>query len=77
MYMKDWIARLDAIINLNGRELLHHAGTISHEMALEKSDAEYEKYKEAQKLLEHEASLRELDDDLKHLNEPRPPGKTD
>lgn len=27
MYMKDWIQRLDSIIQLNGRELLTHAGT--------------------------------------------------
>ncbi len=34
MYMKDWIERLDAILRLNGRELLSHAGKISHQMAL-------------------------------------------
>jgi hypothetical protein len=34
MYMKDWIERLDGILKLNGRELLTHAGEISHEMAL-------------------------------------------
>ena len=26
MYMKDWIQRLDVILQLNGRELLTHAG---------------------------------------------------
>ena len=30
MYMKYWISRLDAILQLNGRELLSHAGNISH-----------------------------------------------
>ena len=38
MYMKDWIARLDAVISLNVRELLTHAGKISHEMAIAKSE---------------------------------------
>ncbi len=37
MYMKDWISRLDVIVQLNGKELLTHAGKISHKMALEKS----------------------------------------
>ncbi|HKK81751.1 MAG TPA: virulence RhuM family protein [Prolixibacteraceae bacterium] len=37
MYMKDWIQRLDAIVQLNGRELLTHAGKISHNQALNKS----------------------------------------
>ncbi len=35
MYMKDWISRLDSILQLNGRELLTHAGKINHEMALQ------------------------------------------
>ena len=30
MYMQDWITRLDTILQLNGRELLTHAGKISH-----------------------------------------------
>ena len=34
MYMQDWIERLDSILQLNGRELLTHAGKISHEKAL-------------------------------------------
>jgi hypothetical protein len=41
MYMKDWIERLDTILQLNGRELLTHAGKVSRKMALEKSGAEY------------------------------------
>ncbi len=67
MYMKDWITRLDAIIQLNGRELLTHAGKISHKMAVEKSALEYDKFREAQKQLQHEESLRELECDLKQL----------
>lgn len=49
MTMKDWIERLDAILSINGRELLNHKGSISHEYALEKSSQEYVKYKEKQK----------------------------
>lgn len=67
MYMKDWIERLDVILQLNGRELLTHAGKISHEMALEKSGEEYEKYRITQKVLEREQSLKELERDIKRL----------
>lgn len=67
MYMKDWIARLDVIIQLNRRELLTHAGKISHEKALEKSAIEYEKYHEEQKKLEYEESLIELEKDITNL----------
>lgn len=68
MYMKDWIERLDNILQLNGRELLTHAGKISHIMALEKSGEEYEKFKKQQKAIEKEASLKELEADIKKLN---------
>jgi hypothetical protein len=67
MYMKDWIERLDTILKLNGRELLVHAGKISHQMALEKSDSEYERFKEVQKKLSNEASLKEIEEDIKRL----------
>ncbi|HZW78378.1 MAG TPA: virulence RhuM family protein [Flavobacteriaceae bacterium] len=67
MYMKDWIARLDSILQLNGRELLTHAGKISHKMALEKSGEEFEKFKQHHKALEKEASLKELEEDIKKL----------
>jgi hypothetical protein len=71
MYMKDWIERLDAILKLNGRELLTHAGEISHEMALKKSGKEFEKYQLAQKALEKEQSLKELEEDIKKLKKPK------
>lgn len=67
MYMKDWIARLDGILQLNGRELLTHAGKISHDRALEKSSTEFEKYKLTQTTLEKEQSLKEIEEDIKRL----------
>ena len=67
MYMKDWISRLDRILQLNDRELLSHAGSISHEMAVEKSEIEYQKYKTEQKNIEKEQSLKEIEEDLKKL----------
>lgn len=67
MYMKDWISRLDIILQLNGRELLQHAGKISHQMAMEKSALEYEKYQAQQRQIERDNSLKELEDDLKQL----------
>jgi hypothetical protein len=71
MYMKDWIQRLDSILQLNGRELLTHAGKISHEKALQKSEAEFEKYKIAQKSIEKEQSLKEIEEDIKKLKNPK------
>ncbi|NOU47292.1 MAG: virulence RhuM family protein [Bacteroidales bacterium] len=70
MYMKDWLQRLDAILQLNGRELLTHAGLISHEMALDKSNEEFQKYNQVQKTIESEQSLREIEEDIKKLKRP-------
>jgi hypothetical protein len=67
MYMKDWMGRLDNILQINGRELLTHAGKISHQMALEKSNQELEKYNEEQKRTIHEQSLKEIEEDIKRL----------
>lgn len=73
MYMKDWISRLDSILQLNGRELLTHAGKISHDMALLKSSEEYEKYLENQRKREREDSLKELEEDVKKISKKRRP----
>ena len=67
MYMKDWIERLDMILSMNGRELLTNAGKISHKIAKEKSELEYEKYKENQKVSQKSVSLKELEEDIKKL----------
>ncbi len=67
MTMQDWSERLDAILQLNGRELLTHAGKISQQQAKEKSAIELEKYREQQKALEYEQSLKEIEADIKRL----------
>jgi hypothetical protein len=45
MYMKDWIQKLDGFLQLSGKELLTHAGTISAEVAKLKANTEYDKFK--------------------------------
>lgn len=67
MYMKDWIKKLDEVLQMNGRELLEHAGKISHQKMLEKTETEYKKYKNKQREIEKLASLKELEDDLKQV----------
>ncbi|MDT3738776.1 MAG: RhuM family protein [Candidatus Kapabacteria bacterium] len=69
MYMSDWIAQLDVILKMNGRELLNHAGKISHEMALTKSSNEFDIYMGTQKILENEYNLKELVQDINSLKE--------
>ncbi|MEI8122215.1 MAG: virulence RhuM family protein [bacterium] len=48
MTMRDWIAKLDDFLHLSGRQLLTHAGKVSHDAALRKAEVEFEKYHHAQ-----------------------------
>jgi len=45
MYMQDWISKLDDFLRLSERNILAHAGKISHEQAIEKTHEEYEKFR--------------------------------
>ena len=44
MTMQDWIDKLDGFLQLNDRNILTHAGKISHELAVEHAEEEYEKF---------------------------------
>jgi len=46
MTMKDWIEYLDKILTMSGEQLLQGAGTVSHEIAIEKATEEYKKYQQ-------------------------------
>lgn len=44
MHMRDWITKLHAFLTINDRNILTHAGKISHQMAKELAEGEYEKF---------------------------------
>ena len=46
MTMKDWAEHLDKILTMSGEKLLQGAGSISHEIAIEKATTEYKKYQQ-------------------------------
>ena len=46
MYMRDWIVKLDDFLRISDRDILTHAGKISHQIALDKAKAEYVKYRQ-------------------------------
>lgn len=45
MTMRDWVAKLDDFLHMSDSEVLQNAGSISHEMALEKAKTEYDIYR--------------------------------
>ncbi len=44
MHMQDWVIKLDGFLQLNDRNILDHAGKISHEMAIQHANNEYDKF---------------------------------
>jgi hypothetical protein len=45
MYMRDWIVKLDDFLLLSERDILTHAGKISHETAIELAEEQYEQFR--------------------------------
>ncbi len=45
MYMNDWIGKLEDFLRLGEREILSHLGSVSSELAKEKAELEYSKFK--------------------------------
>ena len=68
MYMRDWVERLRMVLTMNQRSIFEDAGRISHELAVQKANEEYQKYQHQLKEEEHLQSLKELESDLKMLD---------
>ena len=58
MHMKNWINKLDGFLRLNDRNILNHAGKISHQMAKELAEKEYDRFHQARLQVE----ARQVDD---------------
>ena len=48
MYMKDWLQTIDDYLKMTRREILKTKGGVSHQQAIEKAHAEYDKFKKKQ-----------------------------
>jgi hypothetical protein len=44
MQMGDWVKKLDGFLQLNDRDILDHAGKVSHQMAKQLAEQEYDKF---------------------------------
>ncbi len=60
MTMHDWIKKLDGFMTLNDRNILNHAGKVSHQMAKELAESEYDKFH--QQRLKDETQQAEQED---------------
>jgi len=83
MHMADWISKLDDFLRLSDREILTHAGTVSHEAAVAKAEREYAVFDAQRRSLpsrveaDFEAALRgarQLDAERRQTKPRRPAG---
>ena len=74
MYMADWLQKLNGFLTLNDRDILTHAGRISHQMAQAKAELEYDKFKAltASAPRPVDADFEQATKDLKTLQQPKP-----
>ena len=82
MAMADWIAKLDDFLRVADREVLDHAGRISHEQAKLKAEAEYDRFRavrinaESEVERAFEAATKKIERSAKALSRPgKPKGK--
>ncbi|NBV87532.1 MAG: hydroxyacid dehydrogenase, partial [Verrucomicrobia bacterium] len=75
MHMTDWIEKLDGFLSLNDRDILTHAGRISHEVAQARAELEYDKFKAlaASAPRPVDADFDEATKDVKELPRPKKP----
>ncbi len=66
MHMDDWLKKLDAFLDINDRDILSHVGKISHEMARQVAEGEYEKFHRKQ-IVEQDRIGNDFDKLIKKL----------
>lgn len=74
MHMVDWIVKLDEFLRISDREILTHAGKISHEVAATKAEAEFEVFR-AKRLAEPTRVDKDFEDAAKRIEGLKPPRK--
>jgi len=75
MHMHDWITKLDDFIRLSDREILTHAGKISHALAEDRAHAQFAQYEGQRRQLEASQSTSDFDqtvEQIKKLEAPKP-----
>jgi len=73
MSMNDWITKLHGFLTINDRDILNHAGKISHDMAKAFAEGEYEQFNAA-RIVDTDKLESDFDRAVKLL--PAKPGET-
>ncbi|WP_029463095.1 virulence RhuM family protein [Serpentinimonas barnesii] len=71
MTMNDWISKLHGFLTINDRDILNHAGKISHEVAKAFAESEYVNFNKAQ-IAKADQLESDFDQAMKRLPQPKP-----
>jgi hypothetical protein len=70
MHMRDWIGKLHGFLSINDRDILTHAGKISHEMAKAHAESQYEQF-HAARIEQSDAQPTDFDRAVAQLPAPK------
>lgn len=70
MHMNDWIEKLHGFLNLNDRDILTHAGKVSHELAQAKAEQEYDNFN-IQRIAQSDVTDGDFENVIKSLPIPK------
>lgn len=68
MYMREWVRKLDDFLRVNDREILKDAGKISHQLAEQSAESEYDKFERKRLAAAAEEPNKDFEDALRHLS---------
>jgi hypothetical protein len=71
MHMADWIAKLDDFLRLSDRDILTHAGKVSHELAEELAHRQFEAFDTKRRAFEAQNPVSDFDKAVKRLKHQR------
>jgi hypothetical protein len=74
MKMADWISKLDSFMTINDRDILTHAGKISHELAITHAEQHYDDFNR-QRIAETATQPDDFEKAVKQLPPPKPKSK--
>ena len=76
VFMRDWREKLDSFLQFNERNILTHAGKITHELAATKAESEYDKFN-LKRIREKDREISDLDNAVKRIEQrkKKPPKK--
>lgn len=75
MHMADWVKKLHDFLTLNDREILKDAGRVTHELAKDLAEEQFEKFETQRRALEKGQPISDFDKQVKSLEDKRKKGK--